>query len=450
MDSNNFNKVMWTGEDQHEKFSFQDGVVFGQQDGYPMSRGLLLALDMLSSLPGLFLTSLLFTVSSFRSCYRIVDNIRKGIVYPLLFGTVNGIVFIAFEVLVDRNFPRLFVFFVPLVTVLEILCGSKNSFRVYLFIFGAFLVNFSGIHSLVMSLMGLFRFDSISLVAVTERRVFVVSCVLLVSSLWGCLLLRLLPLGELHSIVYSRVKARMLMVYMFVESLIFFCGGKVVYPLMYQLGMDNASAQIFQADMFLKNFTLLAGGYVILLFSCREEGHRLRAVSLKRDLQVDALTGLTSRFVAEKAVRECLLNKERDGAFFIIDVDNFKLVNDRLGHPEGDRILCEVANVIKTGFRSDDIVARLGGDEFYAYAPGLTTEEAVCRCVSPLLERCRFEYDSGGKSFAVTLSIGVVFASNANHDYALLYKCADEALYKVKQGGKSGWHLYHSTAGGVT
>lgn len=157
---------------------------------------------------------------------------------------------------------------------------------------------------------------------------------------------------------------------------------------------------------------------------------------------MDALTGLNNRASAEIRIQSFLSSKSKDGAFFIFDLDNFKQVNDTHGHPEGDRVLQEVARILKSIFRSEDVVARLGGDEFCVFAPGMVSMDAVYRCVVPLLERCHFEYDSPEGKFVVTMSIGVVLASSTDYKYSTLYKYADKALYSAKEAGKNQWKLY--------
>lgn len=157
---------------------------------------------------------------------------------------------------------------------------------------------------------------------------------------------------------------------------------------------------------------------------------------------MDALTGLNNRASAEIRIQDFLSSKSKDGAFFIVDLDNFKRVNDTYGHPEGDRVLQEVAGILKSTFRSEDVVARLGGDEFCIFAPGMVSMDTVCRCVTSLLERCHFEYDLPEGKFVITMSIGVVFASSADYKYSSLYECADKALYSAKEAGKNQWKLY--------
>ena len=115
-------------------------------------------------------------------------------------------------------------------------------------------------------------------------------------------------------------------------------------------------------DTFITDIT--TGDLIVYvdLFNVEEkvqEKERLVTAATK-----DALTGLYNRFAGEKAIQEHLKDELQDGAFFIIDMDNFKLVNDLFGHPEGDALLCRIAAVLRDVFRSDDVVVRLGGDEF--------------------------------------------------------------------------------------
>ena len=83
-------------------------------------------MDLFSSLPWLFLTSIFFTVISFHFVRKIVDNVRSGLFFPILFGVVNGVIATTMETMVDKNLPYVIMFFVPLAVVLEVFCVSKN------------------------------------------------------------------------------------------------------------------------------------------------------------------------------------------------------------------------------------------------------------------------------------------------------------------------------------
>ena len=112
-------------------------------------------MGLFSSLPWLFLTSIFFTVISFHFVKKIIANVRSGLFFPILFGVVNGVIATTMETMVDKNLPYVIMFFVPLAIVLEVFCVSKNPFRVYVFLLGAFLINYSGTYSLALAASGL-------------------------------------------------------------------------------------------------------------------------------------------------------------------------------------------------------------------------------------------------------------------------------------------------------
>ena len=127
-------------------------------------------------------------------------------------------------------------------------------------------------------------------------------------------------------------------------------------------------------------------------------------------------------------------------SLFLVDVDNFKQVNDGFGHPEGDRVLKEIAAFLGRNMRKDDVVARLGGDEFAVFAAGLVPGPALERVLAQL---------SGGiyarnprpadmpEDLQPSVSIGAVVCTRTSVTFDDLYQVADEALYVAKRGGKS-------------
>lgn len=127
-------------------------------------------------------------------------------------------------------------------------------------------------------------------------------------------------------------------------------------------------------------------------------------------------------------------------SLFLVDVDNFKQVNDGFGHPEGDRVLKEIAAFLGRNMRKDDVVARLGGDEFAVFAAGLVPGPALERVLAQL---------SGGiyarnprpadmpEDLQPSISIGAVVCTRTSVTFDDLYQVADEALYVAKRGGKS-------------
>jgi diguanylate cyclase len=177
------------------------------------------------------------------------------------------------------------------------------------------------------------------------------------------------------------------------------------------------------------------------LFHSREilSAQRQQIEELKTEVRIDGMTQLANRACFEEKIEEMVGLRDRYGdpfSLMVIDVDNFKEINDTHGHPGGDRILKGVAYKIKTTLRTTDFVARFGGDEFAAIlmkagaATAATAAEKVCRQV----RESRFVLD--GEEVWTTVSIGVAETA-AGESAENLLKRADKALYRVKEAGRN-------------
>ncbi|HET9960670.1 MAG TPA: diguanylate cyclase, partial [Polyangiaceae bacterium] len=158
---------------------------------------------------------------------------------------------------------------------------------------------------------------------------------------------------------------------------------------------------------------------------------------LRRDAQTDPLTSLLNRRSLETAVSERCAARERFGVLFM-DIDHFKLINDRFGHDMGDRVLVAVAHILKAGLRPGDIVARYGGEEFVALIAGAGPESA--RLVAERLRRHVEEMEPLPRGpEKVTISIGTTVFDPQKQDEAHvdLLRRADVALYAAKRAGRN-------------
>ena len=129
-------------------------------------------------------------------------------------------------------------------------------------------------------------------------------------------------------------------------------------------------------------------------------------------------------------------------ALLIIDLDDFKLVNDRYGHLFGDSVLTAVAKEIKYLFRNQDIVSRIGGDEFMVLMRGVSDRAIVENRCKHLLEVFRKMLRSHQLHIPIGCSIGVAMAPEHGSSYLQLFKCADQALYQAKEQGKQIYVFY--------
>lgn len=152
--------------------------------------------------------------------------------------------------------------------------------------------------------------------------------------------------------------------------------------------------------------------------------------------RIDQLTGVYNK-AGFKTVVEPLLQTGVSGSFIFADLDNFKTVNDTLGHQVGDQVLQEMAAKLRHFFRHGDIIGRFGGDEFYIYAPGLSPAKAAQRAEALCRILCT-AYDG----VTVSASIGICYFPEHGRDFDRLVHLADMAAYIVKKGGKGGYHVY--------
>lgn len=154
----------------------------------------------------------------------------------------------------------------------------------------------------------------------------------------------------------------------------------------------------------------------------------------------DALTGLHNRDYLEKSL-QALLDSGHAGAMFMIDLDNFKEINDTYGHIIGDKTLQIFAEVLKNYSRENDIICRLAGDEFVTFYPELTDREIAARKAADIIHLFSEKMNSLGYGDVVSVSIGIIMA-HGGEDYTNLYNMADKSLYFVKNNGKNAYHFY--------
>ena len=184
----------------------------------------------------------------------------------------------------------------------------------------------------------------------------------------------------------------------------------------------------------------------VRIFSFRQniDAEKSRESLLSAQARLDPLTGLYNKTVTENLIGEALTSGAAGDcryAFFILDVDNFKLVNDDFGHAVGDMVLREFSAELKRQFREKDIVGRIGGDEFAAFllAPDRDWVEKKARALSSALRKS-FRSDAG--DFSISASIGIALAPEDGTDFAALYKNADAVLYQTKKRGKNGFTVH--------
>ena len=156
---------------------------------------------------------------------------------------------------------------------------------------------------------------------------------------------------------------------------------------------------------------------------------------LREKASLEGMTGALNRETAEREItRELALTEA--GFLFMIDVDNFKQVNDTLGHAKGDELLIQMVEDIKGAFRQEDLVGRTGGDEFVVFMSHTHDQAAACLKAERLLESL-----SERREGRLSVSIGIAAYPEAGRSFSELFEAADKAMYEAKRQGKRGYQL---------
>ena len=168
---------------------------------------------------------------------------------------------------------------------------------------------------------------------------------------------------------------------------------------------------------------------------------KTEATQWREQAKLDALTGLYNRAALQELAAGMLAGKsKKPGALIFIDIDDFKAVNDPLGHAAGDEVLHTIAQRIRRCFRQEDLTARYGGDEFVVYLQSGLTREALEGKLHQL--QAIFHGDPLLRRFNSSASMGVARFPEDAGDFAALLQRADRALYCAKQLGKDRYAFY--------
>ncbi len=180
-----------------------------------------------------------------------------------------------------------------------------------------------------------------------------------------------------------------------------------------------------------------------------------KTAQLEQIAMHDSLTGLDNRYSLLEQLENYLSQFQRDesgnenltgpaeqGYLFFIDLDDFKQVNDCLGHHSGDELLCIIAKRLLSVMRCGDVVARLGGDEFCVFVRHLSDADTHRALAEKMLEAVAKPVKLVGNMVEVTMSVGVVAIENQSETLESLLQKADMAMYHAKRNGKNKYQLY--------
>ena len=372
---------------------------------------------------------------------------KCGRIIRLALSLVNGCVAAYITVHYEGENPMLLLMLlVDAAIVLEHALLSRGKALTYTLLGSALYFNNSTIYLILYSIYRLSLFDLTGGRVDLHRGVFIFSILI-------CIMLTI-ALGSIKDKLKETINARstMLQVYFPLVSL-----GIMLSNV---LTMSNLQHDMLSRKMELCIYVItlswglsaLASSYIIVFYNIYSSKYEKSLTSLKerfnektelmRQASINPLTGLLNREAWKQEVENELLSGD-GGCMILLDLDNFKLVNDNFGHPEGDRILIESAEIMRDTFGWSDILGHLSGDEFAVFLRGCLSKEIVEQRLNSLkIRRTRKFYAKNGDSFTLSFSAGYVFVSEKETEYELLMKKADTALYKQKEDGKNGFTLY--------
>lgn len=161
--------------------------------------------------------------------------------------------------------------------------------------------------------------------------------------------------------------------------------------------------------------------------------------------EMDAMTRIYNKVATRERINTFINNsrKQDKHALLIVDMDNFKKINDTFGHLKGDEVLKDGVGHLKNMFRGDDIIGRIGGDEFVVFMSNVTSREDIVNKAKSIGQAFLKTYSEDGIDVTVSASIGISIYPMDGGDYEELLDKSDKALYEVKKNGKNGYCFYH-------
>lgn len=228
----------------------------------------------------------------------------------------------------------------------------------------------------------------------------------------------------------------------------------------YEKRFKNAAAGVVDEEVQLYLASGEIAWYLFRYSVIRDEnGQVVRAVGKMTDItkqkitiseladkaQRDQLTGIYNKATTEQLIREALAERAENSRFalMIVDVDNFKNINDTCGHLYGDVFLSKLASKLKGMFRPEDIIGRIGGDEFFVFIKDVSEPLIVQERAIQICRTFQETHIENGESCNISVSLGIALAPEHGTDFDTLYKSADRALYATKAEGKNNYTIYH-------
>lgn len=200
----------------------------------------------------------------------------------------------------------------------------------------------------------------------------------------------------------------------------------------------NTRSMLFRLIAIISIFLLI----VVVINIVSKVRSNERSHDLENKADTDLLTGLNNKLATERKIKDYIKNHPQEQALmFIFDIDNFKKINDTMGHAFGDEVLRTLGHELFGEFRASDILGRTGGDEFTIFLRNIKDDMVVEQADRVVRFFKNFQAGEYVK-YSATASVGVAVYPRDGQDFESLYKAADQALYTAKKRGKNQLAFY--------
>ena len=186
---------------------------------------------------------------------------------------------------------------------------------------------------------------------------------------------------------------------------------------------------------------------IIIIYIINRVSFTKESMELQNKAETDLLTDLLNKISTENKIKEYLEAEGQDKTCMmcVLDIDNFKKINDTMGHAFGDEVLATFGKKIRSEFRVTDIIGRTGGDEFIIFLKDLKDDAVIEREAGRVAGFFKDFTVGTYTKYSPTASIGAAIFPRDGQDYESLYKAADTALYKAKKRGKNQLAFFSET-----
>jgi len=208
----------------------------------------------------------------------------------------------------------------------------------------------------------------------------------------------------------------------------------------------KSSGEIYPIEIKIKSIKNDQGEVIHYLGVFRDISERRRAeAEIIKHATQDDLTGLPNRVLLKELIQRSFVDVESEGvipALFFVNVDGFKKLNDSLGYETGDKFICAIAQRLTEAVRSKDVVSRLGGDEFGLLVELTGKKTEAGSFAKKILKAFDKPFELDGRSFKITVSLGIAIFSGKSDTAEELIRSADIAMNVAKQNGKNTFHFF--------